>query len=223
MSNRHKPENTLDLALVVRLQLDCTGLTNASVATMTSLPTPPAHPSRMDIDIKPLDAENMVPSLDQTPLAPCTHATSPNDARPAAGPAAAVPAPVYEMGKAPPTPTSHPSPPSDPSSGTSSSSDSDSDDDAHYGEEEGATIEERRNKRPKRPYKPAYYYPTDSNTRGCPVFEPTMDEFRDFYRSVPTFSLLLLCLFSLFRAFVSSLARRWLALAFRSFPYVRRV
>lgn len=36
----------------------------------------------------------------------------------------------------------------------------------------------------RRPYRPAYYYPTDhtsSKSKGCPVFEPTMEEFRDFY------------------------------------------
>lgn len=38
--------------------------------------------------------------------------------------------------------------------------------------------------------RPAYYYPTDGNTssrskaRGVPVFEPTWDEFKDFYQSV---------------------------------------
>jgi hypothetical protein len=30
--------------------------------------------------------------------------------------------------------------------------------------------------------KPSYYYPTEGNTRGVPVFEPTYEEFKDFNR-----------------------------------------
>ena len=30
--------------------------------------------------------------------------------------------------------------------------------------------------------KPSYYYPTENNSRGVPVFEPTYEEFRDFNR-----------------------------------------
>lgn len=32
----------------------------------------------------------------------------------------------------------------------------------------------------KNPIKPSYYYPTEGSSRGVPVFEPTMEEFRDF-------------------------------------------
>lgn len=34
--------------------------------------------------------------------------------------------------------------------------------------------------RPDGKIKPSYYYPTDGSSRGVPVFEPTMEEFKDF-------------------------------------------
>ena len=48
---------------------------------------------------------------------------------------------------------------------------------------EGETV------RPDGKIKPSYYYPTEGSSRGVPVFEPTMEEFKDFntYAERPVF------------------------------------
>jgi hypothetical protein len=159
---------------------------------MTSLPTPPAQLARMDIDTKPADTGDDVSALDRTPDVVPLAQPGLNSIRTTGDTAIRDAGLVY--GKAPPTPTSHPSSLSDPSSSSSSEADFDDDND-YYGEGgSGENARETiRRRKTRRPYKPAYYYPADSNlTRGCPVFEPTMEEFADFYRwvSAPFFQTL---------------------------------